>query len=167
MGVEKWLTEDAEKISQSPKGGLHIEIENLEDLLDDCTGQNWSTQKFDFSKFGDDCFGSIELILNYVDSEGHGIRRCFVGASNFNIQSILPITDWAATLKSYCVKNAASDSGRKLGRHLNKGLLPDIQVGKDKRKVPDMIAKKQMADAVLAMNETKIADLKTQYKFDA
>lgn len=167
MGVEKWLTEDAEKISQSPKGGLHIEIENLEDLLDDCTGQNWSTQKFDFSKFGDDCFGSIELILNYVDSEGHGIRRCFVGASNFNIQSILPLTDWAATLKSYCVKNAASDAGRKLGRHLNKGLLPNIQVGKDKRKKPDIIADTQMRHALLNNDEKKMAELNSQYKFDA
>ena len=138
MNVNEWLTQNPDEIciAPAPHGGRHIPIEFLENLLDDCTGLNWSTQNFKFTTYLEQgelhCAGSIELVLNY-ELLGEKIKRTFCGGSNFRIFSILPNIDWVATLKSYCVKNAASDAGKKLGRDLNKS-MPIISNGKkDKR----------------------------------
>lgn len=124
--VNVWLSEtpDISLISPAPSGGIHIAIETLEGLLDDCTTFNWSTANFKPGLYTDHngelhCYGSIDLILNYK-MDGIDITRRFCGAANFKVIAILPNIDWCATLKSYCVKNAASDAGKKLGRDLNK-----------------------------------------------
>ncbi len=129
MDVNSWFTQDPEKVSPTIRGGLTIEIDDLEGLLDDCTDFNWSTKNFHplvyFEHGVNHCHGTIELVLNYWVSDNY-ITRTFVGAANFKISDILPNPDWCATLKSYCVKNAASDAGRKLGRGLNKDFVPEL-----------------------------------------
>lgn len=166
--VNAWLsqTPDESYVSPAPNGGKHIPIEALEQLLDDCTGQNWSTRDYHSNIYFDNgvafCFGSIVLVLKY-QINGQEVIRTFVGASNFALQSILPLTDWNATLKSYCVKNAASDAGRKLGRELNKD-LPVLQVEKTKKKA-DIMIKKQMTLAVLVNDQETIDNLNKTYSF--
>lgn len=126
IDVNTWLTQAPDKaITEiAPNGGLHIPIEKLEQLLDDCTSQNWDTENFKPMMYSDHegdlcCYGSIELILVYLIGKNEIVRK-FAGAANFKIRDIFPNVDWCATLKSYCVKNAATDAGKKMGRELNK-----------------------------------------------
>jgi len=125
--VTDWLKQEPDegKVSPAPGGGLHIEIQKLEDDLDTV---DWSTQNFKWQVFkngyADNVIAaSIELVLEYMEDDRLK-RRIFVGGCNFSINAIFPNVHYVATAKSMCIKNAASDAGRKLGRWLNQEIVP-------------------------------------------
>lgn len=107
--------------------GLHIPILNLENLLDYF---RWGTRNFVWHLYKDgyaklSVGASLELLLSYTDENGEKVvDRPFVGACNFSLSSLEANEDWLATAKSLCIKNAASDAGRKLGRGLNADVVP-------------------------------------------
>ncbi len=123
----------AEYLQQSPApsdimekdGGFHIPILSLENALDvfEWSEQNfrWEMYKDRFANLG--VAASVELVLKYKEGT-RWVTRTFVGACNFLLQNLHPIPDFLATAKSLCIKNAASDAGRKLGRGLNEEVMP-------------------------------------------
>lgn len=116
-----FLKEEAPVKTESPRGGFHIPIEQLENELDEF---QWSTRNYQWNLYKDGyanlCVGaSLELVLT-ID----GKERTFIGCCNFTFASIAPIPDWNATAKSMCIKNAASEAGKRLGRGLNSEILP-------------------------------------------
>lgn len=123
--IKEWLllepnTEDVYALSE----GVHyIPIDTMEKLLDEFT--SWGTQNFKYLMFKDGysnpCVAaSIELVVEY-----EGVKRTMTGACNFSLKSLYPNSHFLATAKSECVKNAASDLGKRLGRGLNAEVIPD------------------------------------------
>lgn len=121
---------------------LHIPIEFCEMLMDEGTGNAWSTINFRQAIYqdenGDLCaYGSIELFLpvNKEKEWEDGRKslsytsRTLTGCANVNLPELKKreIPDWSATLKSMCIKNALSDWGTKTGRGLNAFLNPDLK----------------------------------------
>ena len=126
--VIDWLKQEPEPddVAPAPEGGLHIPIERLENLLDYV---NWGTQNFHWHIFkngyADNVIAaSIELVLEYTE-DGNPVKRIFVGGCNFSINAIFPNVHYIATAKSMCIKNAASDAGKRLGRGLNAEVIPE------------------------------------------
>lgn len=114
-------------ISTLSEGAKFIKIERIEELLDEFF-DSWSTQNFNYFLYKGEGYGnlgisaSIELTVEYA-----GIKRTFVGACNFATKAIFPNTHFLATAKSECMKNAASDIGKRLGRGLNADFVtPDL-----------------------------------------
>lgn len=148
-----------------------IPIQELENMLDPL---NWSTSNFQYQIFKDGyanlCVAaSLELEINYNDTDGNFIKRQFVGACNFSLKSIEPNTHFLATAKSECIKNAASDIAKYFGRGLNSDIVPSVDkqdkpVAKSK---PDSKIMKQFASAIASGDEatitllTNIYDIKT------
>lgn len=141
-----------------------LELENMLDPL------NWSTSKLQFQIFKDGyanlCVAaSLELEINYTDTENNSIKRTFVGACNFSLKSIEPNTHFLATAKSECIKNAASDIAKYFGRGLNNDIVPSngkiekLQV----KSAPDSKIMKQFMDAVLNKDEATITLLTNIY----
>lgn len=107
-------------IKTNPDGSRYIPINELEDVLDSV---EWSTRNFSHTIFKNGyadlaIMGSLELVIKH-DFNGKFVERSFVGAANFPLKSIDPNQHFLATLKSECIKNAASDIGVLFGRHLN------------------------------------------------
>ena len=156
-------------------GAMHIPIEQLENQLD---AFHYGTQNYQWNLFKDGyaslhVAASIELVLNVEIKEGETIKRTFVGACNFPLTSLGPIPDWNATAKSMCIKNAASDAGKWLGRGINAELIPDRSHTVEKsrianRKKPDNKIMQQFVDAVSKGDQatitmlTNIYDIKTE-----
>ena len=92
---------------------------------------------------------SIELVIRY-EHNGKEIERSFVGCASFPLKSIEPNTHFLATVKSECIKNAASDIGNYFGRGLNDNLpLSGAAKNEEKPKVkPDSKIMKQFLQAV-------------------
>lgn len=164
------LKKDPGDVAYNGHGGLHIPIEPLENALDTF---HWGTQNYQWNLFKDGyaslgVAASIELVLNFQTDEGETIRRTFVGACNFLLQSIAPITDWNATAKSMCIKNAASDAGKWLGRGINSEVLPDRSAKTENGKVivkkkPDSKIMQQFLKAVTNGDEATITMLSNIY----
>lgn len=168
------LKQSPENVADNGYGANHIPIESLEESLDVF---NWGTQSYQWNIFKDGyaalhVAASIELVLNYETQEGEKIKRTFVGACNFALLSLGPILDWNATAKSLCIKNAASDAGKWLGRGINSETLPDRKPVVEKsrianRKKPDSKIMQQFADAIAKGDQatitllTNIYDIKT------
>lgn len=152
-------------------GALHIPIDILEDQLD---GFQYSTQNYQWNLYKDGyanlhVAASIELVLNFNDRSGEKFKRTFVGSCNFPLLSLGSIQDWNATAKSMCVKNAASDAGKYLGRGLNAEIIPDrgIQLEKSKiaaKKPADAKIQKQFDDAVAKGDQATITMLSNIYE---
>lgn len=110
-------------ISTLREGAKYIKAERIEDLFDELF-DSWSTQNFNYFLYKGEGYGnivvsaSIEVVVEY-----NGIKRTFVGACNFAQKAIYPNTHFLATAKSECMKNAASDMGKRLGRGLNADLI--------------------------------------------
>lgn len=169
------LKKEPENVADNGYGAKHIPIVSLEDALDEF---HWSTQSYQWNLFKDGyasvgVAASIELVLNFKTDDGETIRRTFVGSCNFLLQSIAPITDWNATAKSMCIKNAASDAGKWLGRGINLEVLPDRTFQPEKktngvRKKPDSKIMQQFLAAVEKRDQatitmlTNIYDIKTE-----
>lgn len=89
----------------------------------------WGTQNFTWQFYRDKrnetwISASLELLIPWKDDKGIGTERKLVGTCNFLITSYAPNSHFVATAKSECVKNAASDLGKKFGRSLNEGMVP-------------------------------------------
>lgn len=164
------LKQNPENVADNGFGGLHIPIEPLENVLDDF---HWSTQNYQWSLYKDGYASlgvgaSIELVLILTTGEGETIRRTFVGSCNFLLQSIAPITDWNATAKSMCIKNAATDAGRYLGRGINSEIIPDRTIQQDKSKVevkkkPDSKIMQKFMKAIETGDQATITMLENIY----
>lgn len=116
-----------------PNGAKYFKIEELENLLD--TFDSWGTQNFNYylyrNSYANLCVAaSLEL---WVEHDGK--RRTFVGTNNFSIKSIYPIKHFLSTAKSECMKNAASDIGKRFGRGLNSDL--EVVPNEDSEKQAD------------------------------
>ena len=124
-----WLDTEPLKseIEISPYGGYHIPIEKLRPLLDrlfpSVTDYHVAFYKDEHNRT---CVSaSLELTVG-VD----GMKRICVGAYNMVLKDA-PNPFWNATLKSECLKNAAAELGKRLGRGLNiNSTKEDIQMTK-------------------------------------
>lgn len=161
------LKQEPDNVADNGFGGKHIPIEHLENILDQF---NWSTQNYQWNLYKDGhaslgVGASIELVLNFRTDEGEIIKRTFVGACNFLLQSILPIPDWNATAKSMCIKNAATDAGKYLGRGINGETVVDRSERKPQavKKKPDSKIMQQFLAAVEANDEATITLLSNIY----
>ncbi len=167
---EEILSNDPPITADNGFGALHIPIEQLENQLDSF---NWSTKNYQWQLFKDgyanhSVAASIELVINYK-KDGETTSRTFVGACNFSVQSLNGITDWNATAKSLCIKNAASDIGKWFGRGINKEILPDrSEIKKDTvsvvKKKPDSKIMKQFMSAIEKGDEATITMLSNIYE---
>ena len=117
----------------------------------------WTTRNFTYQqyrsldKYGKPCISaSLELVIPWKDDNGILSVRTLVGACNFEINSYAPNRHFVATAKSECVKNAASDLGRKFGRGLNEEMAP----------VPEQVAAIEKSKAKMKPD----AQLLAQYK---
>lgn len=145
-GTIEWLQEEPDEsdIAPSPNGGRHIPIEKLRPLLD---AVNYSTSKYVWEVYnngrGDySVAASIELSI-----VGTTIKpRTAVGVANFRMKSIAPITDWNATAKSMCIKNAAASLAVKFGRDLNLDLSEPVP---NENQVEDVSKPKPKADTAI------------------
>ena len=114
-------------------GSCFIPINTLEDELDKL---NWSTRNFNHFIFKGGyadlvVSASLELVINH-----NGIERCFVGAASFSLKSIDPNPHFLATVKSECIKNAATDIGCLYGRHMNDEVLKNAALNNGKTDKP-------------------------------
>jgi hypothetical protein len=153
----------------SPRGGFHIPIEALENDLDLF---QWSTRNYHWNVIKDGyanlvVAASIELVLLIRSDTGVLQERTFVGSCNFDIKSIAPNPDWNATAKSMCIKNAASEAGKRLGRGLNSEVIPvkDDSVKPSSAKLnPDTNIIKQYLKAVAEKDKAMIDMLSNIYE---
>lgn len=170
MNLIDLLKSDPTDIEDNGYGGLHIPIDKLEDKLDDFKYETSHFKwQFLFVDNVQSVAASIELTLNIETNfaiVGH-MKRTFVGTCNFKLNDLLPIEDWLSTAKSMCVKNAASDAGRYLGRGLNTDALPQRANGKGKREAvkrkPDALIMNKYMNAVLMKDQVTIQDLLDNY----
>lgn len=167
-----WLMGDPEATADNGAGALHIPIVILENELD---WLNWSTRNFQWSMYKDgyaslSVAASIELCFEVEDSNGKLHQRVLVGACNFPLAAIAPIQDWLATAKSMCIKNGASDVGKRFGRGINDEILPDRSTQLEKvvgKSRPDSKIMQQFMKAIEEKDEatitmlTNIYDIKT------
>jgi hypothetical protein len=135
----------------------------------------WGTQNFTWQFYRDKrndtwISASLELLIPWKDGKGVISERKLVGSCNFIISSYAPNWHFVATAKSECVKNAASDLGKKFGRGLNEGLsfatnnpaLPETPKGKMK---PDAGILAQLKKAIEEGDETHKGILLSIYEF--
>jgi len=167
-----WLMEEPVIIADNGNGALHIPIEILENELDLL---NWDTRNFQWSMYKDgyaslSVAASLELLFEIQDTNGGLHQRFLVGACNFPLVAIAPIQDWLATAKSMCIKNAATDIGKRFGRGINKEILPDRSTQLEKvvqKTKPDNKIMNQFLKAIEEKDEatitmlTNIYDIKT------
>jgi len=114
-------------ISTLSEGAKYIKVERVEDLFDELF-DDWSTQNFNFFLYKGEGYGNMGVAASLeVQVTINGVKRTFVGACNFAQKAIYPNTHFLATAKSECMKNAASDIGKRLGRGLNADLIPPDQ----------------------------------------
>ena len=110
-----------EDIAVLKEGGRYLPIDVVERDLDRWT---WSTEHFVYQlytdKFGNRCIAaSLELVILWKEDNHFASERRLIGCCNFIIGSYAPNGHFVATAKSECVKNAASDLGKRFGRGLN------------------------------------------------
>jgi hypothetical protein len=171
MLIADWLNESPQEneVFTAPSGGLHIPIEILRPLLDKV---NYCTRNYTWSLYKDGyanlCVAaSIELDISYLNNESVYINKTFVGACNFSLPSILPNTDWNATAKSMCIKNASIEAAKRFGRELNIESIPNKSnevIAKEKPKSkPDIKILKQFEEAVLRGDQATITMLTNIY----
>lgn len=164
------LMQPPEHSEDNGHGALHIPISELEDRLDTfywgSRNYQWNLYKDGYASLG--VAASIELVLNFITDNGETIERTFVGSCNFLLQSIAPIQDWNATAKSLCIKNAASDAGKWLGRGINNEILPNRDTPSSNGKVevkkkPDNKIMQQFLKAIESGDEATITMLSNIY----
>jgi hypothetical protein len=128
--VKKTTFSDREYVAMAPAeddiavlkdGGRYLPIDVVERDLDRWP---WRTENFAYQLFvdqyGKKCVGaSLDLVIPWKDDSGKITERRLVGCCNFVISSYAPNGHFVATAKSECVKNAASDLGKRFGRGLN------------------------------------------------
>lgn len=155
-------------------GGRYLPIDVVERDLDRWA---WGTQNFAWQRFldknGNSGIGaSLELVIPWADDNGKIVERRLVGGCNFAITAYAPNSHFVAIAKSECVKNAASDLGRKFGRGLNEDIVhsagePTIQreTPKSKRK-PDKDIRARFDKALADGDNATIALYSNIYEFN-
>lgn len=134
MSILEKFNNYPDQISSLSNGALFIPIISLEEMLDEF--DNWGTQNFNYTLYRDtygkhSVAASIELFIEY-EKNGKCIRRTFVGAANLDAKELWPNIHFLATIKSECIKNAASDIASRFGRGLNKDFVPQEPISVDK-----------------------------------
>lgn len=162
---------DESILKSNEDGSRFIPINFLEDELDKL---DWSTRNFNHFVFKGGyadliISASLELVVNV-----NGKERSFIGAASFPLKSIDPNPHFLATIKSECIKNAATDIGVLYGRHLNDEVLKNIELNKsvqEKPKAkPDSKIMKQFLKAVedgdttTQMMLSNVYEIKTEQK---
>jgi hypothetical protein len=138
----------------------------------------WTTRNFTYQqyrsldKYGKPCISAcLELVIPWKDDNGILSVRTLVGACNFEINSYAPNRHFVATAKSECVKNAASDLGKKFGRDLNFNVAPlssdALPASKPRQKPSQMILEeirkfKEAGDEAAIAIYANIYDLNTE-----
>lgn len=154
MEVDFTQLPDEAILKANEDGSRFIPINFLEDELDKL---NWSTRNFHHMVFKNGyndltVSASLELVIKQYDVAGDLIERSFVGAASFALRSLEPNTHFLATVKSECIKNAASDIGVLYGRHLNDEVLKNLELNKPQtekpKSKPDSKIMKQFLKAV-------------------
>lgn len=120
MEVDFTQLPDEAILKANEDGSRFIPINILEDELDKL---DWSTKNFHHMIFKNGyadlvVSASLELIIKHGNNE-----RSFVGCANLSLNSIGNNPHFLATIKSECIKNAATDIGYLYGRHLNDEVL--------------------------------------------
>lgn len=130
--INKWLNlpprkSDIAEIKTGADTTIKIIPEKIvESMLDEMTGQNWDTVKFQSYRFIDATKSpavilmdaSLELIVKYKGKDGIDVIRTLVGAVTFDT-AFFNNTHHNNTAKSLCISNAASDLGKRFGKDLN------------------------------------------------
>lgn len=135
----------------------------------------WSTQNFTYLQYRDR-FGNpsitaeLQLVIPWLDEKGITSERRLVGACNFVLASYEPNKHFLATARSECVKNAASDLGKKFGRGLNAEAVPinndGVVAAKSTGKMkPDANILAQLKKAIEEGDETHKGILLSIYEF--
>ncbi len=185
LSLEQWLNQEPlpEEIRTNVDGSRYIPIEFIKPKLS-FLSSSWSTTNFQHSfpkMLNGKLFvsGSIELHISYYKdlrtTEGRKhiekailqkTERVISGAATFDIDDYYPNTHFAQTCLSLCIVAAAKEIGKFFGRDLNKERLtvPSEETGK-KKKEPDLLVKKQMANAVVLNDQDTIESLKKSYDF--
>lgn len=120
------LAPEERDIAVLKEGGRYLPIDVIERDLDRWA---WGTEHFIYQlytdKFGNRCIAaSLDLVIPWKDEGFATKERRLTGGCNFVISSYAPNGHFVATAKSECVKNAASDLGKKFGRGLNEEVAP-------------------------------------------
>lgn len=173
---------DREYVSQIPAeediavlqgGARYLPIDVVERDLDRWV---WSTQNFKWllydDKFRNRCIGAdLELIIFWKNEDGTTTERRLIGVCNFVVGNYVPNGHIVATAKSECVKNAASDLGKKFGRGLNEGFMHSPVVEKATAKsaikmIPEKSIIEKFKKAVEEGDETMIKIYSDIYEFN-
>lgn len=167
MEIKRFNNEPAEEsISSNADGSRFIAINKLEDVLDE---MEWSTKNFHHIVFKNGyadlvVSASLELVVKYLAGDGRIVERGFVGACSFSIKSLEPNQHFLATAKSECIKNAASDIGKALGRGLNDNMpIQEVETQKRPKAKPDSKIMKQFLEAVEKKDQATIIMLSNVY----
>lgn len=99
-------------------GAEYLPIGIVEKYLDEVDSA-WSTRDFSYSFAMGAYSGSIQLTINGKDKDGKDVVKTAIGAFTLPVTSTDDNSNYVATLKSYCISNAAKSMGRRFGRHLN------------------------------------------------
>lgn len=178
--VKKTSLSDRRYVDQSPseddiatkEEARYLPIDVVERDLDRWA---WGTQNFTWQFYRDKrndtwISASLELLIPWKNDSGVVMERKLVGSCNFLVTAYLPNSHCVATAKSECVKNAASDLGKKFGRGLNDNLYPVVNKEAPeetlKRKMkPDKGILAQFKKACEAGDETHKGILLSIYEF--
>src|SRR5262249_17119691 len=127
----------------------------------------WGTQNFAWQQYrdkrGELCIGaSLELLIPWTNDDGSRAERKLTGVCNFQIASYVPNGHYVATAKSECIKNAASELGKKFGRGLNAGLQQQPEAtepapDRNTKRRPDQQIKDRFKKALEEGDEATIA----------
>lgn len=167
----KWLESEPPKseVESNPNGSRFIPIEYIRALLDRLNGtvKNYRVQLYR-DGIGMAAAGSLELTVT-ID----GKERTVTGAYNLKLNEAIG-GYWNGSLKSDCIKNAAAELGRRLGRDLNIGndaptiAKQQLTIQERVKMKPDSKIMKQFLTAIEKKDQaaitalTNIYDIKTE-----
>lgn len=132
MDKSEWIKTDPAIVARLDNGAEYIPIGQIEQELDEYTGNDWGTSDFKFQMIKNGSYwfadASVTLIV---------LGRSMAGAVTFPISSRDDNMDYSGTALSFCIANAAKKFGIRFGRGLNGRLskgetgVPIIQVKGD------------------------------------
>lgn len=174
MDKLKWLLEQPqpEEIQDNTDGSQYLPIGIVETKLRQFDPA-WSANNFTFLpiSFYDGTYlnGSIEVTVSICFGDGGKYMKVMVGAATIKAEDYLPNTDWAATLKAECIKNAVKALGAQFGSELNgrvdvrKDIVGNKQRPRADKIVPDANILEQYREAVAKGNEKKRVMIEAAY----
>lgn len=167
---KEWLDSDppAHEVEKNADGSRYIPIRVVEELLDEYTGLDWSSDDFKWAALPLDggvyWSGSIELL--YFDPSEGGRMNQKPGAATIFSGDYPGNKDWLPTLLSECIKNAAKKIGRRFGRYLNDDKSEARQRMQPVRTKPDAQIMKDYMEAVSRNDKDTIDFLVRTYEIN-